>query len=161
VLDVLFPALCIACRAAGCAIRVALCATCLETTSPSLEGPMCRVVVRASVRDRPPGRVRAAGACHDSAAGVSIKPGPAMRYDEASKASISGAEACRPARSGTPACRAGLARTGRPLLDEADLIVPVPLHPMRLWSRRLQPVRGTGGRPAGAAFRENLPTRSS
>jgi len=29
-----------------------------------------------------------------------------------------------------------LGRTGRSLLDDSDLIVPVPLHSLRLWSRR-------------------------
>ena len=35
-----------------------------------------------------------------------------------------------------PAFANWLSRTGRALVDEADLIVPVPLHPSRLWLRR-------------------------
>ena len=44
--------------------------------------------------------------------------------------------------------RRWLAKAGAELLDDADLIVPVPLYPTRLWWRRFNPVghaRARGG----------------
>jgi ComF family protein len=58
---------------------------------------------------------------------------------------------------GVPAFGQWLARAGAPLLDDADLLVPVPLHWTRLWRRRYnqsallaQAVAGALGRPDGS-----------
>ncbi|MEJ0044401.1 MAG: hypothetical protein WDM81_20235 [Rhizomicrobium sp.] len=58
-----------------------------------------------------------------------------MRYDEASRGPILAL------KHGdrldlSPAFARWLDRGGRALLDEADVLVPVPLHPSRLWTRR-------------------------
>ncbi|MEI9888383.1 MAG: hypothetical protein WDN08_18150 [Rhizomicrobium sp.] len=58
-----------------------------------------------------------------------------MRYDEASRGPILAL------KHGDrldlmPGFARWLGRGGAALLDEADLIVPVPLHPYRLWTRR-------------------------
>lgn len=58
-----------------------------------------------------------------------------MRYDEASKKLILALKwADRLELS--PTFARWLERTGQPLLAEADVIVPVPLHRLRLWRRR-------------------------
>jgi ComF family protein len=58
-----------------------------------------------------------------------------MRYDEASKVTFLALKHADRLDLIPPLAR-WLARTGRPLLKEADVIVPVPLHPLRLWWRR-------------------------
>jgi ComF family protein len=58
-----------------------------------------------------------------------------MRYDEASKATILALKHGDRLDLIPPLAR-WLARTGRPFLEETDIIVPVPLHPVRLWWRR-------------------------
>jgi ComF family protein len=58
-----------------------------------------------------------------------------MRYDDASKRPILALK--RADRLDlVPAFARMLERAGRELLAEADIVLPVPLHPMRLWTRR-------------------------
>ncbi len=77
-----------------------------------------------------------------------------MRYDEASKKLVLALK--RADRLDlSPAFARWLERSGRSLLDEADLIVPVPLHRLRLWRRRYNQaaVMALGlSRSAGVAY---------
>jgi predicted amidophosphoribosyltransferase len=79
------------------------------------EGALCG----ACARDRPPyGRARAV-----------------LRYDDASKAVVLGFKH-GDRTDGAPAYGRWLLRAGAELIAEAELIVPVPLHWLRLFARR-------------------------
>jgi len=129
-LDLVFPPLCIACRT-PVAEPGALCAACWQTIQ-FLDGPMCARCGLPFEID--PGGDTLCAACHarppayDQARAV-------MRYDEHSRGPILAL------KHGdrldlTPGFTRWLDRGGRVLLDQADLIVPVPLHRARLWARR-------------------------
>lgn len=130
VLDVLFPPTCIACREP---VRDpgSLCANCWSNVA-FLEGPMCECCGLPFELDPGPGTLCAA--CHARKPAFD-KARSIMRYDDGSKASILALKHADRLDLVPPLSR-WLARTGRSLLDEADLIVPVPLHAMRLWRRR-------------------------
>jgi ComF family protein len=129
-LDLVFPPLCIACRA-QVAEPGALCADCWQTIQ-FLDGPMCDCCGLPFEFD-PGGATLCAGClarppAYDKARAV-------MRYDEASRGPILAL------KHGdrldlTPGFARWLDRGGRALLDEIDVILPVPLHPYRLWARR-------------------------
>jgi ComF family protein len=129
-LDLLFPPLCMSCRG-----RVSephsLCAACWSAIS-FIEGALC---ARCGIPfDVDPIGETVCGGClakphaFDRARAL-------FRYDDASKAMIlSFKHGDRLDQA--PAFARWLDRTGRPLLAEAELIVPVPLHRWRLWKRR-------------------------
>lgn len=129
-LDLLYPPLCIACRA-----RVAepgsLCAACWQSIN-FIEGPACHCC--GLPFDLDPGEETLCGACiadppsFDRARAV-------MRYDERSRGPIL-AFKHGDRLDLVPGFARWLYRVGQPLLDDADLIVPVPLHSGRLWTRR-------------------------
>lgn len=58
-----------------------------------------------------------------------------MRYDDASKKPILALKRADRLDLVLPFAR-WLERTGKPLIEEADVVVPVPLHWTRLWTRR-------------------------
>ncbi len=58
-----------------------------------------------------------------------------MRYDEASKQPILALKHADRLDL-VPGFAQWLSRSGRELIAQADVIVPVPLHPRRLWTRR-------------------------
>ena len=74
------------------------------------------------------------GACHARAHDFT-RARALLRYDDASKPLILGFK-YGDRLDQAPAFARWLERTGRPLLSETDLIVPVPLHRWRLWRRR-------------------------
>ena len=129
-LNILFPPLCIACRA-----RVrdphALCPACWREIE-FLGGPVCQKCGAPFEVD--PGGETICGACHMKPHDFDIARS-VMRYSEASKPLV-----LRFKHSDrldhAPAFGRWLERSGRPLLSETDLIVPVPLHRWRLWLRR-------------------------
>lgn len=129
-LDLLFPPLCIACRG-PVAEPHSLCAACWSEIG-FLDGPECDLCGLPFEIDPGPGTLCAR--CHAEPP-VFDRARSAMRYDEASKAPILALK--RADRLDiVPAFARWLERTGAPLLEHADLIVPVPLHRMRLWQRR-------------------------
>jgi ComF family protein len=130
VLDLVYPPLCIACRA-QVAESGALCAECWQKIR-FLDGPMCACCGLPFDFDPGPGTLCAGCLARppafDTARAV-------MRYDETSRGPILAL------KHGdrldlSPAFARWLDRGGRSLIDAADVIVPVPLHPVRLWSRR-------------------------
>jgi ComF family protein len=129
-LDFIYPPLCAACRAPVSEPH-ALCATCWQTIG-FLEGPMCSVCGLPFELD--PGADTICGACHanpppfDRARSV-------MRYDDASKKPILALKRADRLDLVLPFAR-WLERTGKPLIEESDVVVPVPLHWTRLWKRR-------------------------
>ncbi|MGQ0740892.1 MAG: double zinc ribbon domain-containing protein [Alphaproteobacteria bacterium] len=129
-LDVVFPPLCVGCRARVSEAH-SLCGNCWREIH-FLDGPVCEQC--GTPFDVDPGGEAICGACmlhpHAFERARSV-----MRYDEVSKKLI-----LRFKHSDrldhAPAFGRWLERTGRALLEEADLIVPVPLHRWRLWFRR-------------------------
>ena len=129
-LDLLFPPLCMSCRR-----RVSephsLCAACWSAIS-FIEGALCAAC--GIPFDVDPVGETVCGAClakpHNFDRGRAL-----LRYDDASKPLIlSFKHGDRLDQA--PAFARWLDRTGRPLLADAGLIVPVPLHRWRLWKRR-------------------------
>jgi ComF family protein len=129
-LDLFFPPLCLACRepvggdaslCAGCWSRIVF-----------LDGPLCACCGIPFELD--PGLETLCAACHarapafDSARAI-------MRYDENSRGPILALKHADRLDL-APAFTRWLERSGRALLAEAELILPVPLHPLRLWTRR-------------------------
>jgi ComF family protein len=129
-LDFLFPPLCVSCRA-----RVrdahALCASCWNTIS-FIEGAMCAAC--GMPFDVDPGGETLCAVClakpRDFTAARAL-----LRYDDASKGLILGFKH-GDRLDQAPAFARWLERTGHALLADTDLIVPVPLHRLRLWKRR-------------------------
>jgi ComF family protein len=129
-LDFLFPPLCLQCRehvgeAGG------LCARCWSAIC-FIEGPSCATC--GLPFDMPVIEETKCAACHADPPGFD-KARAIMRYDEASKGAILAFKHADRLDL-APSFTRWLKRTGGALLVECDLIVPVPLHRMRLWSRR-------------------------
>jgi ComF family protein len=130
VLDVLFPPLCVACRE-PVGDTGSLCPTCWSAIS-FVDGPMCDCCGLPFEIDPGPGTLCAA--CHADRPAFT-RARAVMQYDEASKGPILALKHADRLDL-APGLSRWLARTGRPLLEAADVIVPVPLHPYRLWRRR-------------------------
>ena len=162
ILDLLFPPLCIACRepvgeAGG------FCAACW-TVLTFLDGPGCACCgtpsrlrwesesLCAACLARPPAfaRARAILAYDDNSRS------PILALKHADRLDL------------VPGFARWLERAGRKLLAETDLIVPVPLHRFRLWTRRYnqaaelaRALSRRSGRPADPlALRRTRPTPS-
>ncbi|HEY2035188.1 MAG TPA: ComF family protein [Rhizomicrobium sp.] len=129
-LDLLFPPLCMMCRK-QVGEPGALCPDCWKNVS-FIDGPAClscglpfEFDVGAETRC---GTCLANPPTFDRARSV-------MRYDEFSKGPILALK--RSDRHDVvPAFARWLERVGRDLIADTDVIVPVPLHPVRLWMRR-------------------------
>jgi len=129
-LDFLFPPLCLQCRdhvgeAGG------LCARCWNAIN-FIEGAVCLscglpfdVPVFGETRCGP---CEAAPPSFDKARAV-------MRYDNASKGAILALKHADRLEL-APSFARWLERVGKTMLMESDVVVPVPLHAARLWSRR-------------------------
>ncbi|HTT97591.1 MAG TPA: ComF family protein [Rhizomicrobium sp.] len=129
-LDLLYPPLCIGCRS-QVAEPGSLCAACWQNID-FLDGPGC--VCCGLPFDLDPGSETLCAACvadppsFDRARAV-------MRYDDKSRGPIL-AFKHGDRLDLVPGFARWLRRAGRELLDDADVIAPVPLHRQRLWSRR-------------------------
>ena len=129
VLDLLFPPLCIGCRApvadagfcAGCWSKLAFldgpaCACCGLPFPVALDGEnLC-----AACLSRPP--------AFDRARAI-------LAYDENSRGAILALKHADRLEL-VPGFARWLARSGQYLINESDVVVPVPLHRLRLWRRR-------------------------
>jgi ComF family protein len=129
-LNLLYPPLCLVCRAPVGGPH-ALCAACW-TRITFFDGPMCACCglpfdidpgtdsLCASCMANPPpfDRARAAMAYDDASRGAILALKRADRLEFAQLFAL------------------WLQRAGQSLLEEADVIVPVPLHRWRLWTRR-------------------------
>jgi ComF family protein len=129
VLDLLFPPLCIGCRAA--VGEAGFCAACWSGIT-FLDGPGCaccglpfpvaldEATLCALCLTRPP--------AFDTARAI-------LAYDEKSRGAILALKHADRLDL-VPGFARWLSRTGRAALEGSDVVVPVPLHPLRLWRRR-------------------------
>ncbi len=129
-LDFLFPPLCVSC---GTRISepYALCSECWREVS-FVDGTVC---MRCGLPfEIDPGENTVCAACY-AAPCVFDCARSILRYDEASKRLILGFKhGDRLERA--PALIGWLGRIGRAIVEDADFVVPVPLHRSRLWHRR-------------------------
>jgi len=129
-LDLLYPPLCIGCRT-QVGEPGSLCATCWQNID-FLDGPACQCC--GLPFDLDPGSETLCAACladppsFDRARAV-------MRYDVKSRGPILALKHADRLDL-VPGFVRWLDRAGRTLLNESDVIVPVPLHRGRLWRRR-------------------------
>lgn len=129
-LDFVFPPLCASCRSPVSEAHN-LCATCWSNIA-FLSEPLCAVCGFPFEFDAGQGTLCAA--CRQSPP-VFDRARALMRYDEASRDPILALK--RADRLDlVPAFARWLLHRSSEFLEEADLIVPVPLHPRRLWRRR-------------------------
>ena len=128
-LDLLFPPLCLGCR--GAVGQAGFCAACWSALT-FLDGPGCACCGL-------PFAVALEG--ETFCAGCLAKP-PAfdkaraiLAYDDNSRSAILALKHADRLDL-VPGFSRWLSRTGRSLLEDCDMIVPVPLHRFRLWRRR-------------------------
>ncbi len=130
VLDLLYPPLCIACRTQVGGTG-AFCPDCWQKVD-FLDGASCHCCGLPFEFDPGPGALCAScltdRPIFDRARAV-------MRYTEHSKAPVLAFKHADRLDL-APGFARWLHRAGRELIDESDLIVPVPLHLRRLWTRR-------------------------
>jgi ComF family protein len=156
VVDTVTPPRCLACHAeiAGAA---SLCVSCWQKLR-LIEEPVCNVLgtpfafeqgagaVSAQALARPPAWDRArAAVAYDAAARPLVH---ALKYHDTPEAGLMMARM--------------MGRAGRRLLDDADLLVPVPLHRWRLWRRRFNQSAFLAqqiARASGKAFRPDILAR--
>ena len=129
-IDFLYPPLCLVCRAPVGEPR-ALCAACWSKVT-FFDGPMCACCGLPFEID--PGADSRCASCL-AAPPAFDRARAAIAYDDASKGAILALK--RADRLEFAQLFAlWLRRAGQQLLEEADVIVPVPLHRWRLWTRR-------------------------
>ncbi|HYM19294.1 MAG TPA: ComF family protein [Micropepsaceae bacterium] len=161
-LNLIFPPLCVSCRASVSEAH-SLCANCWSRIS-FIEGSLCACCGTPFEVD--PGDDTICGACH--ARPHDFERARALfRYDDASKPLVlSFKHGDR--LDHAPAFVRWLERTGRPLLADAEILVPVPLHRWRLWKRRYnqaailaERLSAVSGRPHDPlALERKRPTKS-
>ncbi|HLW91887.1 MAG TPA: ComF family protein [Roseiarcus sp.] len=130
-LDVVYPPTCPACRAATAAAD-ALCARCWREMR-FIERPYCERLGTPFEQDFGPGLISPQAAADPPAFGraravARFEDGPARRLIHRLKYSDRG-ELARPLGR-------WMARAGADILADAGILTPVPLHPLRLWTRR-------------------------
>ncbi|QDL99378.1 ComF family protein [Rhodopseudomonas palustris] len=129
VLDLALPTLCVACRepVAG----DGLCARCWSQLS-FIAPPYCEKLGIPFVYDPGPGMLSMQAIADPPAYS---RARAAVRYDEIAKALVHGLK-FHDRTDLAPTMGRWMARAGAPLLTDADLLVPVPLHWRRGFSRR-------------------------
>src|SRR4030081_151325 len=128
-LDIALPTLCVACRepvdgegvCAGCWAKLSFIAPpfCPRLGIPFVYDPGPGLLSMEAIAD-PPAYARARAA---------------VRYDDVARTLVHALK-YQDRTDLAPAMGRGRARAGRELRDEADMLVPVPLHWRRGWSRR-------------------------
>ena len=130
VVDFITPPRCLACRV-PVGEPASLCASCWPSLR-QIDEPVCEVMGTPFAYDQGSGAVSAAALAN---------PPPwnraraAVAFDETSRVLVHGLKYHDTQESGLLMGRM-MARAGRALLAEADLLMPVPLHRLRLWQRR-------------------------
>src|SRR5690242_4037267 len=129
VLDIALPTLCVACRAPVAGDGV--CATCWTKLS-FIAPPFCPRLGIPFVYDPGPG-ILSMQAIADPPAYARARA--AVRFDDVARALVHALK-YHDRLDLAPTMGRWMAQAGRPLLADADALVPVPLHWRRLWARR-------------------------
>jgi ComF family protein len=129
-LDLLFPPLCLSCST-PVGSDAGFCADCWSRLT-FLDGPACARCGTPFPAD--PGEGAICAACLARPPAFS-RARAILSYDEESRGAILALKHADRLEL-VPGLARWLARIGRPLLEDCDLIVPVPLHRSRLWLRR-------------------------
>ena len=159
-LDIALPTLCVACREPVDGDGV--CATCWAKLS-FIAPPFCPRLGIPFVYDPGPGML-SMEAIADPPAYARARA--AVRYDDVARTLVHALK-YQDRTDLAPAMGRWMARAGRELLEEADLLVPVPLHWKRGWSRRYNQSgalarvieRQTGVKLSSEALRRVRPTQ--
>ena len=130
VVDFLTPPACLACRA-PLAEPASLCAACWIKLA-HLEEPVCNILGTPFAYDQGEGAVSPAAAAEPRAW---HRARAAVAYDDVSRPLAQGLKFHDRHEAGLLMARM-MARAGRHLLASTEVIVPVPLHRIRLWQRR-------------------------
>src|ERR1700726_4865929 len=128
-LDIALPTLCVACREPVHGDGV--CATCWAKLS-FIAPPFCPRLGIPFIYDPGPGML-SMEAIADPPAYARARA--AVRYDDVARTPVHALK-YQDRTDLAPAMGRWMARAGRELLEEADVLVPVPLHWRRAWSRR-------------------------
>src|SRR3984957_9102301 len=128
-LDIALPTLCVACREPVAGDGV--CATCWAKLS-FIAPPFCPRLGIPFIYDPGPGLL-SMEAISDPPAYARARA--AVRYDDVARTLVHALK-YQDRTDLAPAMGRWMARAGRELLEEADVLVPVPLHWRRGWSRR-------------------------
>jgi ComF family protein len=150
-LNLIFPPLCVSCRGRVSEAH-SLCANCWSRIS-FIEGSLCACC--GTPFDVDPGPETICGSCHAYPRAFD-RARTLFRYDDASKPLIL-AFKHGDRLDHTPAFTRWLERTGKPLLNDAEILVPVPLHRWRLWRRRYNQAAILAARLAQACGRPHDP----
>lgn len=129
-IDVIVPPKCLSCRA-PVTQGSSLCISCWQNLQ-FLESPVCDVMGTPFAYDQGEGALSAAALADPP---PWDKSRAAIVFDQNSKNLIHALKYKDHHEAALMMVRM-MARAGRELLAESDLIVPVPLHPTRLWKRR-------------------------
>ena len=129
-IDVIVPPKCLSCRT-PVTQGSSLCISCWQNLQ-FLESPVCDVMGTPFAYDQGAGALSAAALADPP---PWDKARAAIVFDQSSKNLIHALKYKDHHEAALMMVRM-MARAGRELLPEADLIVPVPLHPTRLWKRR-------------------------
>ncbi len=129
-IDFVAPPKCLVCREAVLE-PASLCLSCW-TNLKQIDAPYCNVLGTPFAYDPGEGAV--------SPAAMSDPPGwdrarAAVAYDEASRGLVHALKYRDTMEAGLLMARL-MGRAGRQVIQDADIIIPVPLHRFRLWSRR-------------------------
>ena len=128
-LDVALPTLCVACREP--VEGEGVCADCWAKLS-FIAPPFCPRLGIPFVYDPGPDMLSMEAIAHPPAY---ARARAAVRYDDVARTLVHALK-YQDRTDLAPAMGRWMARAGRELLDEADVLVPVPLHWRRGWSRR-------------------------
>src|SRR4030081_225487 len=143
-LDIALPTLCVACREPVDGEGV--CAKCWTKLS-FIAPPFCPRLGIPFVYDPGPGLLSMEAHADPPA---SQRARAAVRYDDVARTLVHALK-YQDRTDLAPAMGRWMARAGCELLDEADVLVPVPLHWRRGWSRRHNP----SGAPARASQQQS------
>jgi ComF family protein len=128
--DFLVPPKCLSCREA-LTEGSALCVACWSTLN-FIDGPVCDVLGTPFAYDPGAGAISPAALAEPPAWN---RARAAVAYDQASRKLVHALKYGDRMEAGFFMARQ-MARAGRTILAEADVLVPVPLHRWRLWHRR-------------------------